>query len=329
MPDMNDDADRKGVEGASVLVAGAGNIGSHLAPLLLRAGVGALTLVDRDRVEGKNLTAQDYRPPDVGRFKAEVQAERLRALFPGRRVAARSCDLEDLPLGVAGVDVILGALDSRRARQVLVSEVAWALGVPVIDGGVGDGWLGRVQVFVPGPASACLECTWGRADYRLLSAEYPCVPGAAPEAPPTRAPAFLGSLVAALMSAECLRLLDEGATESYEIALDLNNHQMRHYALRRARGCRHDHAVVRESLPLAAQATVGELLDAVQRRCGTAPVRLACRRLISATRYLTLEALRPRRAETLAALGFAPGDRVRVRGGDADMFLTLTGEPGA
>src|SRR5581483_8602840 len=41
-------------QAATVLLAGAGNIGSHLAPLLARAGVGVLRIVDRDTVEEKN-----------------------------------------------------------------------------------------------------------------------------------------------------------------------------------------------------------------------------------------------------------------------------------
>ena len=42
--------------------------------------------------------------------------------------------------------------------------------MPVVDGGVGHPRLGRVQVFVPGEHAACLECTWGAADYRLAAA---------------------------------------------------------------------------------------------------------------------------------------------------------------
>ena len=236
---------------AAVLIAGAGNIGSHLAPLLARAGVGTLRLVDRDRLEVKNLQAQDYRLEDVGRFKAEVQAERLRQQFPGLAVEAWPCDLEDLPQGVAVVDVVLGALDSRRARQVLASELAWPLGVPVVDGGVGDGWLGRVQVFVPGPQAACLECTWGREDYRQLAAEYPCVPGARAAGAPTRAPAFLGCVVAGLMAAECLRLLAGGVEESYEVPFDLRQHHLRRFGLQRSKTCRFNHKVARDG------ATVG------------------------------------------------------------------------
>jgi hypothetical protein len=320
---------------ASVLIAGAGNIGSHLAPLLARAGVGLLRLVDRDVIEARNLVAQDFRPGDVGRPKAEVLAERLRRRFPRPTIEARACDLEDLPLGEAAVDVVLGALDSRRARQVLVSEMGWPLGVPVVDGGVGEGLLGRVQVFLPGPATACLECTWGRPDYRLLAAEYPCLPGERAEAPPTAAPAFLGSFVAGLMTAECLRLLAGRAPpESYEVPFDLGHHQLRRYLLRRAPRCRHDHEVVRATLPLAPAgpaAAVADLLAAIERRFGPAPVRVEVRRGVGGrgplgpTRFLAAESLRPRAAESLAALGFVPGDRIRVTGEDGSVFVSLEG----
>jgi hypothetical protein len=228
----------------AVLLAGAGNIGSHLAPLLARTGIGLLRIVDRDRVEARNLATQDFVPADVGRPKADVLADRLRGAFPDLRVEARCCDLEELPAADAAVDVLLGGLDSRRARQVLVSEIGWPMGVPIIDGGVGEGLLGRVQVFVPGPETACLECTWGRDDYRLLAAEYPCRPGEAARAPATVSTAFLGACVAALMAAQCQRILaGDVAPESFEVPFDLTRHHMRPFVLRRSRGCRFDHRI--------------------------------------------------------------------------------------
>ena len=193
--------------GRTVLVAGLGNIGSPLAALLLQAGVSRLRLVDRDVVEPKNLIAQDFRPEDVGRPKADALRDRLRVRFPDRDVQSWGVDLEDMPVGVADVDLVFGALDSRRARQVLIDDTAWPLGVSVIDGGVGDGHIGRVQVFRPGPETACLECTWGDADYRLASREYPCRPGSRPESMPTGAPAYLGTFTASLMVREAVRLL--------------------------------------------------------------------------------------------------------------------------
>ncbi len=317
----------KNLRAASVLVAGAGNIGSHLAPLLARAGVGVLRLVDRDVVEEKNLAQQDYGPRDVGRGKAEALARRLAGQFPHLRVEPFAADLEDVPLSAFRADVLLGALDSRRARQVLVSERGWPLGVPVIDGGVGEGLLGRVQVFAPADGSACLECTWGEADYRLLAAEYPCRPGAAAGAPATAAPACVGAVVAGIMAARCLDLLaGEAPAESRELAFDLRHGRFLESRLRRSPRCRFDPQVVREVVPIRADGRIADLLAPIERRFGPRPAHLEGRRQageggFAPTRFLAADGLRARTAEPLSALGIGPGDGVRVRCAGESMFI--------
>jgi sulfur-carrier protein adenylyltransferase/sulfurtransferase len=325
----------EGLEGRRVLIVGAGNIGSHLAPLVARTGVRLIRVVDRDRVEEKNLANQAFRRADVGRPKAEVLAEHTQGQCPGSVIEARVADLQELPLGLFDVDLVFGALDSRRARQLLVSDSAWPLGVPVVDGGVGEGLVGRVQVFVPGETMACLECGWGGADYRQLAEEYPCDPAATYRAPATVSPAFAGAVVAGIMAAEGLRLLaGEPAPESREIAFDLFHRRFLVSRLRRAPRCRFDHAVVRERLRLGGDpdtATVGDLLDAVGRRFGSAPVQLEFRRLpgqggFDAERFITPERLRAREGEPLAAFGLQPGDYLRVRSGSESAFVVLDGE---
>lgn len=307
----------------TVLVAGLGNIGSTLPSLLLQAGVGSVRLVDRDHVESGNLVAQNYLPEDVGRPKADVLAGRLRQRFPDRTIESWPVDLEDLPVGVAAVDLVLGGVDSRGARQVLVDELAWPLGVPAVDGGVGDGRLGRVQVFLPGDTTACLECTWGAADYRLAAAEYPCQPGVSAQAPPTGAPAFLGSFTASLMAAEALRVLGGGVKESYEIVFDLDGSILRRFALRRAGACRHDHAILTTTVPTGPR--VVDLLSALENRFGTAAVRLRARRGLG--RFLTVEELRARQTLSLAELGILPGDRIRAEGVDGGVWLDCSSAP--
>lgn len=326
------DADAERLRSATVVLCGAGNIGSHLAPLLARAGVSHLLIVDRDMVEEKNLRNQAYRPEDVGRPKADVLAERTRGQYPGVAVEARTANLEELPLGLFAAGVVLGALDSRRARQALVSDIAWPLGVPVVDGGVGEGLLGRVQVFVPGPASACLECGWGRDDYRRLAEEYPCT-GTETNGPSTVAPAFSGAVVAGLMAAEAVRILSgQAPAESQEIAFDLMHRRFLVSRLRRAPRCRFDHGVVPEGLRLArpfAAAAVGDLLETVARRFGAAPVHLEVRPGLfgrgnfGAGRFVTPEHLRRYAGERLAALGFVPEDRIRVRCASESAFVVL------
>jgi hypothetical protein len=232
------------------------------------------------------------------------------------------------------VDVLLGALDSRRARQVLASEMGWPLGVPVVDGGVGEGLLGRVQVFLPGPSAACLECTWGREDYRQLAAEYPCQPGAAAEGRPTVSTAFLGNFTATVMAGECLRVLaGRAGADSYEVPFDLTHYQFRRYLLRRSGACRHDHEVIGDTVILAKKDSgppVQDVLAVIADRFGDAPVQVECRRglgsagPLGATRFLPLDALRARARDPLWALGFLPSDRLRVRHDGRSVFIALS-----
>jgi molybdopterin/thiamine biosynthesis adenylyltransferase len=322
---------------ATVLLAGAGNIGSHVAPLLARAGVHVLRIVDRDIVEEKNLAQQDYGPQEVGCGKAEALAGRLAAQFPQLRVESFVTDLEDVPLGAFRADVLLGALDSRRARQLLVSERGWPLGVTVIDGGVGEGLLGRVQVFVPGDQSACLECTWGDADYRHLAAEYPCRPGVAVTTPATVAPACVGAVVAGTMAARCLDVLaGEAPAQSRELAFDLRHElafDLRHNRflesrLRRSPRCRFDHEVVREFASLRPEARVADLRTLIERRFGGRAAHVEGRRRAGTNgfapmRFLAVEALQGRDREPLSALGIGPGDGVRVRCGGESLFVVV------
>lgn len=318
-----------------VLIAGLGNIGAGLALSLAR--LVDCTLVDRDRVEVRNLKNQDYADAgDVGRFKAEVVAARIRRAVPEAQVEAIPLDLEDVPAGVfAGSQVCLGALDSRRARQLLISEHAYPLGVPVVDGGVGEPLVGRVHVFLPG--AACLECSWSDAHYRHLAREYPCIPNGSAAGPATVSPAFLGSTVAGIMAAEAVQLLlGHGPQQSVEIAFDLASRRFLTSRLRMAARCRCPHEVVRELLPLRAtfeRATVADLLATVQCRYGATPVQFEVRRgvfadgLFGSGRLVSSEQLRACTSRRLADLGFLALDRIRVRaaGEPCSAYVRLNG----
>jgi len=166
----------KRLRNAAVVIAGAGNIGSHLAPLLARAGVRLLRIIDRDRVEAKNLANQDFRREHVGGWKAEVLAERIQGQFPGLTVEARPLDLENLPLGQFDVDVLFGALDSRRARQACFRRSPGRSAFRRWTAASAKDWSAACRCSCPATTTACLECGWGKADYARLAEEYPCEP---------------------------------------------------------------------------------------------------------------------------------------------------------
>jgi hypothetical protein len=206
--------------------------------------------------------------------------------------------------------------------------------VPVIDGGVGEGLRGRVLVLVPG--SACLECGWGRDDYRLLSREYPCIPGASAEAPPTAAPAFLGTAVASVMAAEATRFLSgEKPEQSQEIAFDLLHRTQHVSRLRHNPRCRTGHILVAERLTLGPfeEATAGGLLDQVRSRVGPKPLNLECRRGLgpaegfSPGRLLDPQWLREAGPARLRDLGFDCRDLVRVTTTAGSFFVEFSHGP--
>lgn len=237
---------------------GLGNIGSALVELLARlAVICRLTLVDRDAYEEKNLYTQMISSSDVGKSKAVVQAAQISRIRPELQVSAIHDAIENVPPGRLRADVMLSCLDSKYARQY-VNQVAFRLGVPWIDAGVnGEGLLARVNIYMPSEENACcIECAWSERDYQTLDVPRPCGGAAAP----TNAPAYLGSLAAALQAAECDKLL-RGSRDSVncEILVDLATHKLFKTSYRRTAGCRFDHRTWTVE-PLDARLTVAEAL---------------------------------------------------------------------
>src|SRR6185295_12516568 len=231
-----------------VVVGAGGNIGSHLVPHLARMpNAGHVTLIDRDVYEAKNLSSQDISPGDVGKRKVGVQARRMRRINHELQAEAIFDAVERVPLGKLKADVILACLDSRIARQH-VSQFAWRLGVPLIDSGVEPtSLLARVNVYLPGPDSPCLECAWDDRDYDALEQTYPCA-GFVSNAAATNAPSTLGALAASLQAIECQKLLSgqfESVAVSKQVLIDAAHHKHYVTAFRRNPNCRFDHEVWR------------------------------------------------------------------------------------
>src|SRR4051812_34745547 len=62
---------------ATITVCGAGALGANVVETLARSGIGRVRVVDRDRVEERNLSTQPYGRTDVGGLKAKVLANAL------------------------------------------------------------------------------------------------------------------------------------------------------------------------------------------------------------------------------------------------------------
>lgn len=161
---------------ASLVVAGLGNIGSFLAPHLARIEeVCHVVLCDPDVYEPGQQIGQDIPTDAVGRNKAEVQAERLRAIRPGLQVESFAAPIERLPLGMLHGAITVSCLDSRAARLHLAAR-AWRVDSPFVDAAVGGGssLLVRTNVYIPAPDAACYECAFEASDYEKLEQVFPC-----------------------------------------------------------------------------------------------------------------------------------------------------------
>lgn len=118
-----------------VAVFGLGGVGSWCCEALARAGVGRLTLVDKDVVEESNINRQLVAlASTVGRYKTEVMAERIRDIRADCEVDARTLFYlpETAPLvPLEGYDLIADCIDNVTAKLHLICA-ARAADVPVI-----------------------------------------------------------------------------------------------------------------------------------------------------------------------------------------------------
>jgi adenylyltransferase/sulfurtransferase len=145
-----------------VLVIGCGGLGVPVISYLAGAGIGRLGLVDGDRLEPSNLHRQTmYALADVGKLKAELAADRVRALNPDVDVRAYTVRLDALnaPDLIAQHDLVIDCTDNFSTK-FLLNDYCVQLGKPAVFASVYQ-YEGQLQVVRPG--SACLRCVWPEA----------------------------------------------------------------------------------------------------------------------------------------------------------------------
>jgi adenylyltransferase/sulfurtransferase len=147
------------IRASRVLVIGAGGLGVPVMSYLVGAGIGTLGILDGDDLDASNLHRQTlYTLLDVGRPKALLAAERLRALNPEVDVRPHTehASRSNLAALAAGYDVIVDCTDNFSAR-FLINDVAVSLAKPAVLASVYQ-YEGQIQVVDVG--SACLRCVW-------------------------------------------------------------------------------------------------------------------------------------------------------------------------
>ena len=141
-----------------VAIVGLGATGSVVASWLARAGIGHLTIIDRDLVEMSNLHRQIlYQEADLFKPKAEIAAVRLMEVNSKIEIHA---DIADLTSGnirqlLANFDLIIDGTDNFETR-FLINDYSFTTQTPWIYSGV-IGGEGVVWTIAP-PRTPCLRC---------------------------------------------------------------------------------------------------------------------------------------------------------------------------
>ena len=157
---------------SSILCIGAGGLISHIAPTLVRKGIGRITLLDDDVVEASNLNRQRFYLKDIGRNKALALAENLeRECIATTEIRGIGFRLEEAIARQIelGCNAVVCGVDNNPAR-VAASRHFRFKGIPVIFTGVSrDGDCG--YVFVQEKHGPCVSCLYpNMAD----DDRYPC-----------------------------------------------------------------------------------------------------------------------------------------------------------
>lgn len=182
---------------ASVIVIGAGGLGSPAALYLAAGGVGRIGLIDDDAVELSNLHRQVlHGTADLGRAKAESGAETLRRLNDHVRVDAHAVRLtaDNATALLEPYDVVIDGSDNYPTRYV-INDTCAALGKPWVYGSV-ERFAGQVSVF-GAPAGPCYRC--------LFPA--PPAPGSSPSCEEIGVLGAVPGVVGSLQAVEAFKLL--------------------------------------------------------------------------------------------------------------------------
>jgi molybdopterin/thiamine biosynthesis adenylyltransferase len=219
------EAAQRALGDASVLVVGAGALGSPVATYLAGAGVSRLGIVDDGDVELSNLHRQHLHfTPDLGVPKAHSAVAKLGFLNPD--IVIEPYQAAFGAAMVEGQDLVVDCTDSFETRYA-VNAACCAARVPLVEAGV-VGMSGLVMAIRPGE-SACYRCAFPVAP----------PPGAAPTCAQAGVLGPAAGVIGSLQALEALKLLAglPGALTDAFLQVDLATHDFLRVAVRRREDC--------------------------------------------------------------------------------------------
>jgi molybdopterin/thiamine biosynthesis adenylyltransferase len=193
---VGEDGQRRLIE-ASILIIGAGGLGSPAAFYCAAAGVGTIGIVDSDIVDLSNLQRQILHDmSDIGEPKVMSAEKKLRALYPEINIVRHRTRLDADNAGplIRQYQFVIDATDSFTSKFI-INDACVNSGIPFSHAGV-CAFQGQLMTVLPG-ISACYRCVFGK--------EPPVA-----SAPTTSKYGILGAIAGitgAMQATECIKYL--------------------------------------------------------------------------------------------------------------------------
>jgi len=110
---------------AKVCILGLGGLGSNVATLLARSGIGYLKLVDFDIVEASNLNRQQYRISHTGMKKTEAIKTIIKEINPFVEIEVLDVkvDRENILSIVGDIEIVVEAFDVAETKAMAIEEL--------------------------------------------------------------------------------------------------------------------------------------------------------------------------------------------------------------
>jgi len=113
------------ISSSTVAICGLGGLGSNIAILLARVGVGKLILIDFDKVDITNLHRQQYKACQIGMYKTEALTYNLKEIAPYLETEIHTVRMDENNFSelLQSADIICEAFDNAQAKANIVNFV--------------------------------------------------------------------------------------------------------------------------------------------------------------------------------------------------------------
>jgi adenylyltransferase/sulfurtransferase len=151
------------LKSSKIFIAGAGGLGCPVSIYLAVAGIGTITVVDKDVVDQTNLNRQIlHYDRDIGKKKTASAEEKLTEINPDIRVKVIDTTIDETNVLrlVGDADGIVDAMDNFPTRYLL-NDAALKKKIPLFHGAI-RGLYGQATTIIPGK-TPCLACIFPNA----------------------------------------------------------------------------------------------------------------------------------------------------------------------